>query len=201
MGCDVRNLHGEPSKSRAIFGCYGLWDLVCWRLVESNIYRKQDVFGLLKPWLHHPCLENVSNVISNMRLVSRLAPECSRHPIPISSGSDWSPFRQPAPVSFDLHIYCVMQLLLMMVLPWTNQHLGFFSYGVVPHGFITLDLWCVCHTFCIMYLCLIVWPTNIIQGYHVVATLKSMNIHDIPWWFPVFLVSTDPVIDITYCQE
>ena len=84
MGCDVRNLHGEPSKSRAIFGCYGLWDLVSWRLVEENIYRKQDVFGLLKPRLHHPCLENVANVISNMRLVSRLAPECSRHPIPIS---------------------------------------------------------------------------------------------------------------------
>ena len=54
-----------------LYSCYGLWDLVSWRLVEENIYRKQDVFGLLKPWLHHPCLENVSSVISNMRLVSR----------------------------------------------------------------------------------------------------------------------------------
>ena len=54
-----------------LYSCYGLWDLVSWRLVEENIYRKQDVSGLLKPWLHHPCLENVSSVISNMRLVSR----------------------------------------------------------------------------------------------------------------------------------
>ena len=142
-----------------LYSCYGLWDFVSWRLVEENIYRKQDVFGLLKPWLHHPCLENVSSVISNMRLVSRFQDAGmfeasqkmwrSKLPIPISSGSCWSPFCQPAPGSFELHIYCVMQLLLLMVSPWRNQHLGFFSYGVVPHGFITLDFWCVCHTFCI----------------------------------------------------